>query len=90
MCWRAFFNLIYFLLFDGHSNIIYQVNEGEKNMKITLVILLSAILISGCSFVIREDTQLRTIGVDEQSAKEVLRSVDQMPEDQKTKIWPRR
>jgi uncharacterized protein YceK len=62
----------------------------EKIMKMMMIILLSAVLMSGCSLVIREDTKLRTIGVQEESAKEVLRKVDQTPEDQKTKIWPRR
>ncbi len=59
-------------------------------MKNIIIVLLLSILISGCSVILREDKDIRAIGLKEERAQEVLKVMDKTSEEQKTQIWPRR
>ncbi|MDP8266628.1 MAG: hypothetical protein P9M07_06760 [Candidatus Aceula meridiana] len=53
-----------------------------------LFLVFSLTALTGCGLIVKEDQDIRTIGVREPEAKETLAFVDKKADDEKMKIWP--
>lgn len=58
-------------------------------MKIIFLLFVCVFLI-GCGFVVREDQQLKTVGIRDSQARETIALIEKQPEDQKIRVWPLR
>ncbi len=55
-----------------------------------IIIFLLLLVFSGCSFICNDDPSIRSFGMSEQQADEVIEEIKQKPDDEKTNIWPRK
>jgi len=54
--------------------------------RIGILFLLFALM--GCSLIVREEQDIKAIGIGDREAKEAVDLADKKDEDQKIKIWP--
>lgn len=55
-----------------------------------IIVFFLLLAFSGCSFICNEDQSIRSFGMSEQQADEVVDEIQAKPDDEKTNIWPRR
>lgn len=47
-------------------------------------------LLVGCGFVVRDEQQLKTVGIKDSQARETIDLIDRQPEERKVRVWPLR
>ncbi|MDP8264422.1 MAG: hypothetical protein P9M12_02945 [Candidatus Aceula lacicola] len=54
-----------------------------------LIVFLLLLTVAGCAFIYSKDETVKSVGISKTDAGQVLDEIQQKPDDEKTKIWPR-
>lgn len=53
-------------------------------------IFILCFFIGGCAFIFREDNNIKISGINLEQAQEIIKDIDEKPENEKVAIWPRK
>ena len=70
------------------EEIFESTNQGVLEMK-KLIVFLLLLTVAGCAFIYSKDETVKSVGISKTDAGQVLDEIQQKPDDEKTKIWPR-
>ena len=53
------------------------------------IILLLFLAVSGCAFIYSKDEAVKSVGIKQPEAGQILDEIQKKPDNEKIKIWPR-
>jgi len=71
------------------EEIFESTNQGVLKMKKVIILFLISTL-AGCAFIYSKDETVKSVGISKADAGQVLDEIQQKPDDEKIKIWPRK